>query len=225
MGRFVYKGYGKTVSDTHVVLQYAKFLNTIETTFESPRIETLLDMYSFLSERIQTAPASSKVFYHNCYPGGYLDHVLGVIKNVELVTRLYTMVGGDPRCTKEERIFAAMHHDLGKLGDDSGPFYIPEDADFWNKKGSMYKHNDDLRTMNSTDRAFYLLQMFDVKMTANEMTGIRAADGLYDEKNKEIFMPYGEFPNDTNIHLLVHWADCMAANSEKDEMRATFVIE
>src|SRR4051812_26324575 len=105
--------------------------------FDTPgRAGKLMGMYSDLSKTLREAPASAKVHYHNAFPGGYLDHVLRVIKTAHLVKRLYAHIGGVPDCTDEEITFAAMHHDLGKLGDDEGPIYVPEYDSFWQKKGS-----------------------------------------------------------------------------------------
>ena len=35
--------------------------------------------------------------------------------------------------TQEELLFAAMHHDLGKLGDGTKPYYLPQDSE-WHRK-------------------------------------------------------------------------------------------
>lgn len=218
-----FKGFGRTVTEEHREEQYQKLLGIIQSTFSAERTTKLLQLYSDLENRILEAPAASKVQYHNAYPGGYLDHIHNVIKASELVERLYRHIGGTIDFTPEERIFAAMHHDLYKLGDDTGPFYVRENDNYWIKKGSVYKVNEDLDVMSSVDRTFYMLQKYGIQMTYKEMVGIRCADGLYDKTNEKYFMAPGVFPNRTNIHLVLHWADSMAANSEKDEMKALYV--
>lgn len=218
-----FDGFGKTVTDEHREEQYHKLIRLINDTFSEDRRLKLLKMYSDLETRLLEAPAASKVHFHCAYPGGYLDHIHNVIKCSELVERLYKHIGGTIDYTPEERIFAAMHHDLYKLGDDTGPFYVRESDNYWIKKGSVYKYNEDLDVMTGVDRTFYMLQKYGIEMTYKEMVGIRCADGLYDESNKKYFMAQGVFPNRTNIHLILHWADSMAANAEKDEMKANYV--
>lgn len=223
MSSIKFEGFGKIVSDDHIDAQLAKFFNIVHSTFDVDRASKLVTMYTDLESRLMTAPASSKVHYHNAYPGGYLDHILNVIKCSELVQRLYKHIGGTIDFTDAERVFAAMHHDLYKLGDDNGPFYVRESDNYWIKKGSVYNYSEDLNVMTGVDRSYYMLQKYGITMTQNEMIGIRCADGLYDKGNEKYFMAQGVFPNRTNIHLVLHWADCMAANMEKDEMRAIYV--
>jgi hypothetical protein len=219
-----FKGFGKTVTDAHRDEQYGKLRGIIQTTFTSQdRVDKLLKMYDDLETRILEAPASSKVQYHNAYPGGYLDHIHNVIRTAELCERLYRHVGGKIDFTPEERVFAAMHHDLYKLGDENGPFYIRESDNYWIKKGSVYKYSEDLDVMHGVDRTFYMLQKYGIEMTYKEMVGIKCADGLYDRANEKYFMAQGVFPNRTQIHLVIHWADCMAANAEKGEMQEQYV--
>lgn len=219
-----FDGFGKTVSDTHREEQYQKLFDIIRSTFPTDRTTKLLQMYEYLEPRLFDAPASSKVYFHCAYPGGYLDHIHNVIKCSELVERLYKHVGGIIDYTPEERIFAAMHHDLYKLGDDvGGPYYVRETDNYWIKKGAVYKINEDLDAMSGVDRTFYMLQKYGIEMTYKEMVGIRCADGLYDKTNEKYFMAPGVFPNRTNIHLILHWADSMAANAEKDELKQFYV--
>ena len=51
-------------------------------------------------------------------------------------------------------IFAALHHDLGKVGDLDKDYYIPQDSE-WHRKnrGEIFKHNPKLQYMTVTDRA------------------------------------------------------------------------
>ena len=56
------------------------------------------------------------MFYHNAYEGGYIDHVINVSRNAIRMMRLYKEAGGIIDFEQEELLFAAFHHDLGKLG-------------------------------------------------------------------------------------------------------------
>lgn len=199
-----------------LVEEFYGFINK----FETPgRAGKLTGMYVDLNQSLRDSPASAKVQYHNAFPGGYLDHVLRVIKTAHLVKRLYTHIGGSPDCTDEEITFAAMHHDLGKLGDDEGPVYVTEEDSFWQKKGSYFNYNDNRQRLGTFERTVYMLQKYGVTFTKNEMVGMKMADGPFDPANKTYFEAPAPFAHKSQIGYIIHWADFMSAQSEKDRVR------
>lgn len=198
--------------------QFDYLKELIRTTFPKDRTEKLLKMYEFFEDRILVTPASSKAHYHNAFEGGYLDHILRVIECAFEFTKILKKMGGTINFTKEEMVFAAMHHDLGKLGDLSQPLYEPETSDWHREKqGSLFKFTAGMQYMTATDRSFYLLQHFNVTYNQNEFLGIRLADGLYDECNKKYFIAHNEkHEMHSNLGYVTHWADHMATTCEKD---------
>jgi hypothetical protein len=200
--------------------QLTRFFQIIKTTFDPSRVEALEKMYSNenLGLQLAHAPASRKAEYHNAFPGGYLDHVLRVHDIVRHQARVYHTFGGWINFTQSEMVFAALHHDLGKLGDESDPVYLEENDPYWINKGYAYKQNPALYNMSYTDRTFYLLQKFGVTMTQNEMVGIRTTDGLYDEATKPYLLGRG-WSMYSNLGYLLHWADHMATIIEKDVVK------
>jgi hypothetical protein len=113
-----------------------------------------------------------------------------------------------------------MHHDLGKLGDEDGPYYIKEQDNYWIRKGSNYKYNADVQSMPVSDKTLYLLNQHGVTYTKKELIGMQCADGLFDPANDAYFKAPGIFPNKTSIGYLIHWADWMCARAESDIQRA-----
>ena len=68
--------------------------------------------------------------------------------------------------TEEELIFAAMHHDLGKVGDLHNDHYIPNDSDWHIKnQGKYYVNNPDLQFMTPPDRGIWILNQFGITIT------------------------------------------------------------
>ncbi|MHA2367113.1 MAG: hypothetical protein ACXAC7_24385, partial [Candidatus Hodarchaeales archaeon] len=59
---------------------WKKLLTFIEEGFDGERQENLLKLYNENENRIATAPASSKVFFHSAFLGGYVHHVLNMLK-------------------------------------------------------------------------------------------------------------------------------------------------
>jgi hypothetical protein len=195
---------------------YAKFMEFIES---DSRAEQLKAMYEKLGEQLISAPASSKTHYHNAFPGGYIDHVVHVCESATKVAMTYKGIGGNVDFTKQEMVFAALHHDLGKLGTEDGPYYIDQDSDWHRKRGEMYKHNEHIQYMKVTDRALYMLQKCGIEMTEKEWLAIKLSDGIYDEGNVAYYKNFSVYPMKTNLPYIIHWADHMASMAEKDMVK------
>ena len=196
---------------------WLRLMGFIEDHISSPRKEKLLDFYKQYEDRIILMPAAHKKEYHNAFPGGYVEHVNRVITCALHLHELWAIMGADTTTyTKEELVFSALNHDLGKLGDEQHDSYIPQ-TDKWRqeKLGEDYIFNDKLSFASVPDRGLYLLQAHDVKYTFNEMVAIQTHDGLYDEANKKYLMTYmPETKPRTALPYIIHQADLMAARIE-----------
>ena len=204
---------------------YDKFITFVKKAFASQpeRLEKLLHMYSEeeLGMELTVAPASGKLYFHSAYIGGYLDHVMNVCKNAIGQMTQFKNNGGTIDFEVEELLFAALHHDLGKLGDGVHPYYIPQESE-WHRKNqvSIFTQNGELHYMDVTHRAIWLLQKYDIPFTQKEMLGIMLADGLYNEASKKYFISYTEeFSLKTELPYLIHWADHMSCRIESSEYK------
>lgn len=207
--------------------KYDCFIQFIKESFgqDSERTKGLLELYSEnnLGQELVLAPAAGKLNYHNCYIGGYIDHIMNVINNSKVAAKFWKHAGGEVDFTDEELIFAAMHHDLGKLGDTDGPYYIPQESTWHQeKKLEYFTHNMNIQWMSPPDRAIYLLNKFGIKMTWKEMLGIKLADGLYDEGNAFYLKVFDASKRmKTNLPHVIHMGDFVSCCSERD----TFIRE
>ena len=208
---------------THEQIQenWNKLRNLITNTFDGERSEKLNEMYDYFEDRMIIAPASGKEHYHNAHVGGYVEHVLHVIDSALKITNLWQASGATINFTTEEVIFAAMHHDLGKVGDMNKDYYVPQDSEWHRKnKGEIFTHNDALQYMTVTDRAIFLLNQFGLVMSENEYIGLRLTDGLYEEANKSYYISYNPaWQLKSNIAYILHQADSMATHIEYDEWK------
>lgn len=198
---------------------YTKFRQILEDTFDGERLAGLNKLYDFMKDRIIDAPASGKNFYHSAFEGGYLHHVLKVNDAGLQITKALKSLGCKIDFSLKELVFVCLNHDLGKLGDLEGPYYIPETSD-WHRKnqGSMFKLNPDISYMAVPDRSIFLLQHFGVKMNQKEMTSIKCHDGLYDEGNKKYLISYSSSHNlNTTLPTVLHMADHLATIAERNE--------
>ncbi len=192
-------------------------MSRIDAYIPEPRRTQLKEFYLKYQERIIIMPASYKKEYHNAFPGGYVDHIIRVIDCALKLHNIWEEMGVDiSTYTKEELVFSALNHDLGKMGDDQYEAYIPQ-TDQWRKDklGENYMFNIKLAFASVPDRSLFLLMSHGIQYTFNEMVAIQTHDGLYDEGNKKYLMTYmPEQKPRTALPLILHQADMMAARIE-----------
>ena len=93
---------------------------------QSEEAIAFLDKYK---ERMMMMPASSKNWHHSAFAGGYTDHVLRVYDCANQLYKTWKSMGGDiSTYTIEEMHFVALFHDLGKMGQQEGEYYQPNDS-------------------------------------------------------------------------------------------------
>ena len=181
------------------------------------RKQKLLNFYKKYEDRIILMPAAHKKEYHGAFPGGYVAHVNRVVEGSLRLYDMWEEMGCDMTTfTKEELVFSAINHDLGKMGDAENEAYVPQ-TDQWRKDklGEDYMFNKKLPFSSVPDRTLFLLQSHDISYTFNEMLAIQTHDGLYDQANEKYlkgFMP--EQKPRTSLPYILHQADMLAARIE-----------
>ena len=211
----------KQLTAEQIQMNWEELIAIIKKYISEDRKENLLKMYDDFKERMMFAPASAKADFHNAMPGGYVEHILHIISFSLELKQIWANNGANINFTDEELIFAAMHHDLGKVGDLEHDYYIPQDSD-WHRKnrGEIYKHNPALQYMKVPDRGLWLLQHYGVHVTDKEYIGIKLTDGLYDDANKAYLMSYNpDYNLRSNMAYILHQADMMATHIEFDEWK------
>ena len=203
------------LTDEQIAQNYERFRILINESFPS-RKDQLNQMYDEMEDEVLVAPASSYEFFHNAFPGGYVNHVLRVYDFALLQFRLWKHCGMRIDFVEEELKFSALHHDLGKLGLPWGNYYQPETEDWWKKnRGRMYKGNDDVPNMKTNDVTLYLLNHYGVKYSVAEMIAIKLTDGLFEEGNDYYLKGFDLNKKLRNsLPYLLHHADIMAYRFE-----------
>lgn len=197
---------------------FDKLISYIDKYFEGDRKEQLKKLYMDHEERLLLMPASGNINYHNCFPGGYVDHVIRVIDMAITVNEVWESYGANMNHTQEELIFAALNHDLGKIGTEEAEQYIINPSE-WHRKnqGKIYTNNPVNSFMTVPDRSLKLLSDRGIKVSDNEWFGIKLHDGMYEESNKPYYVNYNpESALRTNLPYILHQADMMASKVEKD---------
>jgi hypothetical protein len=208
------------LDESELQKNYEEFIKFVEEFFTGERQEKLLFMYS--SEEMGMpavmAPASSIEHFHLAHPGGYLQHIMHVVKASYGVKKLWKTMKCNIDFTDEEMVFAALHHDLGKLGDkEQGEYYVFQTEDWKKRRGEIYDINPNLQHMEVTDRAVFTLQKYGVPMNWREYLGIKLADGMYNEAAKE-YLKTGNKARflKTNLPRVIHLADYTSCRAEYD---------
>jgi hypothetical protein len=208
------------LTSEQILFNWEKLMVIIDTHISEPRCSQLKEFYNKYQERIMLMPAAHKKEYHSAFPGGYVDHVNRVVNGALALSDVWEAFGADMSTfTKEELVFSALNHDLGKMGDEENESYIPQ-TDAWrrDKLGEDYTFNTKLSFASVPDRSLFLLMSHDIKYTFNEMVAIQTHDGLYDEANKKYLMGYMvEQKPRTSLPFILHQADLMAARIEFEE--------
>ena len=197
--------------------EWETLIGYIHSHITGDRKENLLNFYTKYQDRLMLMPAAHKKEYHNAFPGGYIEHVNRVIRCAIKQYKLWKDEGADVTTfTKEELIFSALNHDLGKMGDEEHESYIPQ-TDKWRREklGEDYMFNNKLPFASVPDRGLFLLQSHGITYTFNEMVAIQTHDGLYDSANEKYLKAYiPEQKPRTSLPFILHQADLMAARIE-----------
>jgi hypothetical protein len=173
------------------------------------RSESVISMVNHFNERLALAPASSRKEFHNAFPGGLIDHSLRVLANANALVKVWETTEDIP---KDSLILSTLFHDFGKIGGVAAgqDLYLPQTSDWHRERGMMYTHNNNLEYMTTSDRALWLFQHFDIKLTEGEWLAIKLNDGHEADENRPYRMKESVLP------LIVHAADRMACQQEKE---------
>ena len=205
------------LSAEQIQKNWDKHLKIVDT-YIGDRKDSIKELLTHMEENYVMAPASGRKWYHNAFPGGYVDHINRVVEYAVKQSRLYKEMGGEIDFTEEELVFAALFHDLGKLGDGDSPNYIPQ-TDKWrqDKLSEMYTYNSELDFMLIPDRSLFILQKFGIKVSQKEFLAIRCHDGVFDKANEAYFFSNVESSRQkTSIISVLHTADFLASKVEYD---------
>ena len=166
-------------------------------------------------EQIMSAPASGRLNFHNCFIGGFLDHVLRVHQTAKFIAKGFSALKVEETQTQEDIFVAATFHDWGKLGKSvTEPYYVKQTSSWHQEKlGEYYKHNEKLDYMSVTDRSLYVLQKYQVPISSAVWKAIKLSDGIFEDGNAS----YYKRPSESQdiLYYIIHFADWMSTVAEK----------
>lgn len=220
------------LNEEQLLENWHKFLGCIETYITGNRKQKLINFYNKYEERFILLPASHKPQYHNCFPGGYIEHVNRVVSASLEIDTIWRKFNVKSTYTTEEVVFSALNHDLGKFGTLEYEAVLPNPSEWHVKnRGEIYTFNTQMDYMTVPDRGLWLLSQIGVEFSKNEYLAIKLHDGLYDETNKPYLVSWApETKLRTSLPYIIHQADLLAARIEfehewLDKLNGTSVLQ
>lgn len=204
------------LNEEQLLENWQQFLSYIKQYITGDRKQRLINFYNKYEERFILLPASHKPQYHNCFPGGYIEHVNRVVSASLEIDAIWRKFDVKSTYTLEEVVFSALNHDLGKFGTLEHEAVLPNPSEWHVKnRGEIYTFNTQMDYMTVPDRGLWLLSQIGVEVSKNEYLAIKLHDGLYDESNKPYLISWApETKLRTSLPYIIHQADLLAARIE-----------
>mgnify|MGYP005727017109 CR=1 FL=1 len=210
------------LEEKQIMDNWQNLLKFIDTKFDGDRKQKLTELYNGMDDQILMAPASGKKYFHSAFVGGYVHHVLNVIRCGHKIHELYKTLGMKIDYNEEELDFALLNHDLGKVGVDGKEYYLPSEDDWRIRREEVFTINPDLHYMKHDHRSLFLLQSHGVSMSEVEFLAILLHGGLFEDANKSYFITYNlDFQMKTNLPYVLHYADAIATRYEYEQYLIT----
>jgi hypothetical protein len=167
------------------------------------RAALIKEMLDKFDDRLMLAPASSRIEFHNAFPGGFVDHSLRVLKYAVDMASVFKV-----KVPKESIIISALFHDLGKLGTLDEEYYLNQPSDWHRKRGQFFINNHNIKMANA-QLGLFMLNQHNIKLSEEEYMTILLNDGQYIEANRQ----YAQ--KEPRLALIVHFADRWSCQCER----------
>ncbi len=202
---FIRKSAGYFLRENHhkkVIQTYYKIIKILDRVSANRRLN-ILKMVDDIGIKFFTAPASSRIDFHSCFPGGLARHSLYTIKNMLKLIDAFKITD----YSKESVILVSLFHDIGKIGDIEEDYYILQTDSYWKRRGYLYKINERLSKTPINIISLYLLQHYNIPVTMAEYQAIYSLTERKDFYREEY-----------NLTALLQWADKWSIMEEKREI-------
>lgn len=140
--------------------------------------ELIKKLFEDKSERLIESPGNGNVELAYCYTGGFLHELYDILNILDQLCEVW-----DIDLNNNSLIKSALLHSIGKLGDETGPYYVATKERWKLDRGEKYEYNNNIVFMLVTDRTFYTIQRYGINLTQQEYLNIKLINGLYDESN------------------------------------------
>ena len=165
------------ITAEQIMEMYEAITSRVESLNDEKSVNQIKKLFEDFSDRIIETPGNGNTDLAYCYPGGYIHELYDIITTVEQLCNIWEAT------YTQSLIKSTILHSLGKLGDESGSYFIPTKDKWRLDRGEKYEYNNNIVFMLVPDRTFYLIQKYGITLTQNEYLNIKLINGLYDESN------------------------------------------
>lgn len=165
-------------------------------------LERFLDAYG---ERIAVCPSHNLAKRSTSAAGGLVEHALQTFK---IARKLVEATGVE--INPESLAIVCLLHEVGKIGDESRDYFVPQSSQWHMERGQVYTYNPDIPKMTHPHRTLYLLQSSGIHLTLDEWIAILTQSGTSSEENRF----YSGCEN--NLAVILQSAIRMAVMKEED---------
>jgi hypothetical protein len=170
------------VSESEILANFERFCKILSKIEDKDRAASIEKFLSDHSDRIATAPGHDRNDRRSASPGGLVRRSLDTLKSARELAGMKAFEGVD--IPLESIIIVCLLHDIGRIGDENGDYYVPQKSDWHREKGSVYTYNPDIRRMTHVHRGLYLLQNAGIRLTQDEWLAISVQTGGAHEENR-----------------------------------------
>lgn len=178
---------------------------------KTPKIKNFIDALEEADMPI--APASTRTDLVCSYPGGLVEHSLRVLSYFAKLRKVFNL---EKEITAASAITLSLLHDVGKLGEGSKAYYLPQE-DEWkrNKLGQNYEINPKLVFMPVSQLSLRWLTFYSINLDLEEWYSISNVR----ETSKEQYTT----KNEPKISVILNQAITMACIDGKMKKEASLI--
>jgi len=165
------------MSESEIISNFEKFSKVLLKV--SDRRDSLSKFLEKYGERIATAPAHDKSNRKSASPGGLVKRSLQTLVTARELCGMSAFA--DKNIDPGSVIIVSLLHDIGRIGDDVGDFYVPQTSSWHVERGNLYTYNQDIKRMTHPHRGLYLIQREGINLTQDEWMAIVSQSNAYEE--------------------------------------------
>jgi len=134
-----------------------------------------------VGSRMAACPASTNTKYIGAFPGGLVWHSLEVLKVMKELNKVY-----DAKLSTDTLIVTALFHDIGKIGNKTEDYYLPQESDWHVKRGMMFTINENISNIPVSTRSLWWLSS-EVALSETEIHAITSLQHMNNMYSSELY--------------------------------------
>lgn len=197
------------MSESDIISNFEKFRKILlKVEDRKDPLSKFLEKYG---ERIATSPGHDKSSRASAAPGGLVKRSLQTFAHARELCGMSAF--SDKEIPINSIIITSLLHDIGRIGDDCGDFYLPQTSSWHIERGNLYTYNPDLKRMTHPHRGLYLLQLEGIRLSQDEWMAIVSQSNAYEESK---FYAGNESPLMSLLHTAIKITSMVDLQSAED---------